>query len=132
MQKVTGIGVFSLAKFQGFFGAIMGFLIGLFYAAIALLITTLGVGMAGADGGGMAGPDGGGLMQLAGADGGGMAGPDGGGLMQLAGWGVTGAFVMIILLPILFGLSQFIFSLFFGAIMNVALKKAGGVKLRIE
>ena len=35
MQKVTGIGVFSLAKFQGFFGAIMGFLIGLFYAAIA-------------------------------------------------------------------------------------------------
>ena len=113
MQKVTGIGVFSLAKFQGFFGAIMGFLIGLFYAAIALLITTLGVGMAGADGGG-------------------MAGPDGGGLMQLAGWGVTGAIVMIIVLPILFGLSQFIFSLFFGAIMNVALKKAGGVELRIE
>jgi hypothetical protein len=106
MQKLTGIGVFSLAKFQGFFGAIMGFLIGLFNAAITLLITTLGAGMAGADGGGN--------------------------LMQLAGLGVTGAIVMIIVLPILFGLSQFIFSLFFGAIMNVALKKTGGVELRIE
>ncbi|MBO52621.1 MAG: hypothetical protein CMJ69_17770 [Planctomycetaceae bacterium] len=105
MQKVTGIGVFSLAKFQGFFGAIMGFLVGLFYAAITLLVTTLGVG---------------------------MAGPDGGDLMKLAGLGVTGAIVMIIVLPILFGLSQFIFSLFFGAIMNVALKKTGGVELRIE
>ena len=113
MQKVTGIGVFSLAKLPGLIGAIMGFLIGLFYAAITLLVTTLGVGMAGADGGG-------------------MAGPDGGDLMKLAGLGVTGAIVMIIVFPILFGLSQFIFSLFFGAIMNVALKKTGGVELRIE
>jgi len=115
MQKVTGIGVFSLAKVQGVFGVIMGFLVGLFYAAITLLVTTLGAGMAG--GGGM-------------ADGGGMAG--GGVAMELVGFGMVGAIAMIIGFPILFGLSQFIFSLFFGAIMNVALKKAGGVELRIE
>ena len=114
MQKVTGIGVFSLAKVQGLFGVIMGFLVGLFYAAGILLITTVGAGMAGA-------------VQLPE-----LAGGGGGGVMELAGFGMVGAIVMIIGFPILFGLSQFIFSLFFGAIMNVALKKAGGVKLRIE
>ena len=39
---------------------------------------------------------------------------------------------MIVVLPIFLELSQFIGSLFVGAILNVALKQAGGVEVRIE
>ena len=103
MQKVTGIGVYSLAKVQGLMGVIIGLLIGLFNAGFALLLTTIGAGMGG-----------------------------GGVANALVGVGMTGAIVMIVVLPIFLGLSQFIGSLFVGAILNVALKKAGGVEVRIE
>ena len=103
MQKVTGIGVFSLAKVQGFMGVIIGLLVGLCNAGLTLLVTTIGAGMGG-----------------------------GGVANELVGLGMTGAIVLIVVLPIFFGLSQFIGSLFVGAILNVALKKAGGVEVRIE
>ena len=103
MQKVTGIGVYSLAKVQGLMGAIIGLSAALFNIGLTLLLTTIGAGMGG-----------------------------GGVGMELAGIGMVGAIVMIIVLPILLGVSQFIVSLFVGAILNVALKKAGGVELRIE
>ena len=103
MQKVTGIGVFSMAKVQGLMGVIIGLLAGLFNAGLTLLVTTIGAGMGG-----------------------------GGVANELVGFGMVGAIVMIVVLPIFLGLSQFIGSLFVGAILNVALKKAGGVELRIE
>lgn len=103
MQKVTGIGVFSMAKVQGLMGVIVGLLAGLFNAGLTLLVTTIGAGMGG-----------------------------GGFANELVDFGMVGAIVMIVVLPIFLGLSQFIGSLFVGAILNVALKKAGGVELRIE
>ena len=103
MQKITGIGVYSMAKVQGLMGAILGLLSALFNIGLTLLLGAIGAGMGG-----------------------------GGVANELLGVGMTGAIVMLVVLPILLGVSQFIGSLFVGAILNVALKKAGGVELRIE
>ena len=103
MQKITGIGVYSMAKVQGLMGAILGLLSALFNIGLTLLVGAIGAGMGG-----------------------------GGVANELLGGGMTVAIVMLVVLPIFFGVSQFIVSLFVGAILNVALKKAGGVELRIE
>ena len=47
MQKVTGIGVYSLAKVQGLMGAILGLLFALFNIGLTLLVSAIGAGMGG-------------------------------------------------------------------------------------
>jgi len=60
--------------------------------------------------------------------GGGIAG----GEMGLAGIGIVGGGVVIVVLPIVYGVMSFIGGLIYGAVLNFALSKTGGLEIRIE
>ena len=60
--------------------------------------------------------------------GGGIAG----GEMGLAGIGIVGGVVAIIVFPIVYGVMSFIGGLIYGAVLNFALSKTGGLEIRIE
>ena len=55
-----------------------------------------------------------------------------GGEMGLAGIGIVGGVVFIVVVPIVYGVMSFIGGLIYGAVLNFALSKTGGLEIRIE
>ena len=61
-----------------------------------------------------------------------VAGGIAGGEMGLAGIGIAGGVFTIVVLPIVYGIMSFIGGLIYGAVLNFALSKTGGLEIRIE
>jgi hypothetical protein len=55
-----------------------------------------------------------------------------GGEMGVAGIGIVGGVVAIVVFPIVYGVMSFIGGLIYGAVLNFALSKTGGLEIRIE
>ena len=55
-----------------------------------------------------------------------------GGEMGLAGIGIVGGVVAIVVFTIAYGVTSFIGGLIYGAVLNFALSKTGGLEIRIE
>lgn len=102
MKRIRSFGVLSFGKYLAVFYAFLGFIFGLIYGGIMMLI-----GMAGA------------------ASGGKDAGP-------LAAFGIGGGIAAIIFGPIFYGLLGFIFGIIATAFANLALKLTGGLEVEIE
>jgi len=102
VQKITKIGVVSLAKIMGMSGLIFGLIAGVVYGGILILM-----GIIGASGG---------------------QGENTG--FALAGIGV--GLAMMIFVPVAYGIMSFIVGLIYGLIINVVLAFAGGLELEIR
>ena len=108
MFRISRIGVISFAKIAGLSGALMGLIVGLMYGVGILFVSLIGGAAAAAD------PN---------------VGNAGWGL---AGMGLLGAVIVIIAVPLLYGVMSFIFGLIYGLIINLVLGWAGGLELQID
>ena len=102
MQRITRVGVLSFAKIMGLVGLFAGFLIGIPYG---LMVMLLGAGIG------------------AGAEQGGAG---------IAALGVGGGLVLMIVLPFVYAALCFLVGLIYGLVINLVLHLAGGLELRIE
>jgi hypothetical protein len=119
-MTIRRLGVLSFAKIQAMVGAVMGLIIGLFYAFI---FTVLGaVVTQAAPGNAGFGPPGGGF----GPPGGGMS--PAGGVAAFAGIGL----MMVVLMPILSGIGGFIGGALIALIYNLSAGLVGGLEIETD
>ena len=102
MQRITRIGVLSLAKIMCLVGLFGGLLIGIPYGLMLMLVGA-GIGASAEQGG-----------------------------AGITVFGVGGGLVVMIALPLAYAALSFIVGLIYGLIINVVLGMAGGLELRIE
>jgi len=102
MQKITKIGVVSLAKIMGMSGLIFGLIAGVIYGGILILMGIIGA----------------------------SSGQDEAAGFAIAGIG--GGLAMMIVVPIAYGVMSFVVGLIYGLIINVVLALAGGLELEIR
>ena len=102
MQRLTRVGVLSLAKILGLVGLFGGLLIGIPYGLMLMLLGA-GIGASAEEGG-----------------------------AGIAALGVSGGFLVMIAMPLVYAGLSFIVGLVYGLLINVVLSLAGGLELRIE
>lgn len=102
MQRVTHIGIISLAKIMGMSGVLFGLLVSIPYGLIVMML---------------------------GAAGGAAAEGNGFGFAAL---GIGGGLFVMAVLPLIYGALLFIIGLIQGLILNLVLHLGGGLELRIE
>lgn len=103
MHTITQIGVVSLAKVMGMSGLLMGLIVSVPWGLIVILFSLVG-GAAG------------GTAEAAG----------------MGAMGVGGGLMVMIGVPIFYGVMSFIFGLIYGLIINLVLKMAGGLELELQ
>lgn len=102
MQRITKIGVVSLAKIMGMSGLIFGLIAGVIYGGILILMGIIGAS--------------GGQDEAAG----------------FALVGIGGGLAVMIMVPIAYGIMSFLIGLIYGLIINLVLALSGGLELEIR
>lgn len=102
MQVITRIGVVSLAKISGMSCLLVGLIAGVIFGGFTILAGLVGVAGGGEEGAG------------------------------IGALGVGGGLMLMIAVPLAYGLAGFIGGLIYGLIINLVLKLAGGLELEIQ
>lgn len=101
--RINKMGVFSVAKVQGIMGLVIGLIIGLIYGLIIILYSLLGAGMVGGDA-----------------------------ALAVGGGGVVIGIVMMIAIPIFYGVIGFIGGALGALVYNVFASLVGGIEMEVE
>ena len=102
MQRLTKVGILSLAKLMGASGLLIGLLFGIIYGAFIVLFGLIGA--------------------VSGSE-------EAGGMLAL---GIGGGLLAAIGMPLFYGVMSFIFGLIYGVVINLVLSFTGGLELEIQ
>lgn len=101
--RIKKLGILSFAKMQGLMGLVIGLIIGVIYGLIIILYSLLGASLVG-----------------------------GNNALAVGGGGVVIGIVVMIGVPIFYGVISFVFGAIIAVIYNVFARIAGGVEIEVE